>query len=180
MFKLIVELGPLLIFLVTYKYSDILKATLYMIVGSLVCLLISYIVDKKLSAPLVLSTLIVIVLGCVTVLSGDSAYIKMKPTIVYMIFAAALYIGAIKYNKSFIKNVLGGVISMSDQHWIILAKRFGAFFIFMAIINEVIWRNFSESTWVSFKVIGAIPIAIIFMAMQIPFLSKHGKIDIKN
>jgi intracellular septation protein len=176
MIKLFVEFGPIIVFLVTYKYSDILMATKLMIIVTLFCLMISYLIDRKLSVPLMLSALILIVSGSVTLLTGDPKYIKMKPTIVYLIFSVALYIGAIK-NKPIIKDVLGSVISMQEEYWISLSTRFALYFLGMALINEIVWRNFSEDMWVNFKVFGALPITLIFVAMQIPFILRNQITD---
>ena len=172
MIKLFVEFGPVVVFLITYKYSDILLATKLMILVTIFCLLISYIIDRKVSVPLLLSAIILIVLGSVTILTGDSEYIKMKPTIVYLIFSASLYLFARK-DKPLIKDLFGPVVSLSHQNWLILSKRFSGYFFCMAIINEIVWRNFSDSVWVSFKVFGALPITILFAALQIPFIMRN-------
>jgi intracellular septation protein len=149
-----------------------MMATKLMIIVTMFCLLISYLIDKKISVPLLLSALILICSGTFTILTGDSKYIKMKPTIVYLVFSAALYIGALK-NMPLIQNVLGGVVSMKQEHWLNLSKRFAVYFLAMAIINEIVWRNFSDGIWVSFKVFGALPITFLFVLLQIPFLLRN-------
>lgn len=175
MLKLFVEFGPVVVFLVTYRYSDILLATKLMILVTVFCLIISYIIDKKISIPLLLSALILIVLGSITILTGNSEYIKMKPTIVYTIFSGALYFFA-RQKKPLIKDLFGPVFTLEEEHWIILSKRFAGYFFSMAIINEIVWRNFSDSMWVNFKVFGALPITILFVGLQMPFiLSKSIK-----
>lgn len=173
MLKLFIEFGPLVVFLMTYKYSDIFFATMLMIATTTVCLILSYLIDRKISAPLLVSGGVLIISGLITVLSGDSTYIKMKPTIVYIIFAIVLYVGTL-YKHSFVKNVLGNVFEMEDQYWLKLSYRFTIFFIFMAIVNEVVWRNYSENFWVNFKVFGAIPCAVTFIMSQMPFINKHN------
>lgn len=172
MIKIFVEFGPLVVFLITYKYSDILLATKLMILVTIFCLLLSYLIDKKISIPLLLSAFILILLGSITIFTGNPEYIKIKPTIVYVIFSAALYTAALK-NKPLIKDILGNVINISDANWLILSKRFAFYFFAMAIINELVWRNFSTDTWVNFKVFGALPITCIFVGLQIPFIVRH-------
>lgn len=172
MFKLLLEFGPVVVFFATYKYADIFKATLYMVIVTSASLVISYLIDKKLSLPLMISGFILLVSGGVTLFSGDPSYIKMKPTIVYAIFTLAIYIGYWK-NNPLLKNIMGGVISMNHSHWMTFSLRFGHYFLFMAITNELIWRNFSENFWVNFKVFGALPITMIFFITQVPFLMRN-------
>lgn len=170
--KLLIEFGPLLVFLATYKYSNIFIATLWMVFVTIICLALSYFIDKKLSVPLLISGTVLLVAGSVTLISGDSRFIKMKPTMVYVIFGGALYIGVL-YNRPVIKEIMGSVLHLNDYHWMQLSKRFAFFFFIMAITNEIIWRNFSESFWVNFKVFGAIPMTILFVLSQSSFLAKH-------
>jgi intracellular septation protein len=172
MIKLFVEFGPVVVFLITYKYSDILLATKLMILVTIFCLLLSYVIDRKVSIPLLLSAFILIILGSITVLTGNSEYIKMKPTIVYVIFSSALYLFA-KKEKPLMKDLLGQVISLKDEDWLTLSKRFAVYFLSMAIINEIVWRNFSDNVWVNFKVFGALPITVIFFALQLPFIMRN-------
>jgi intracellular septation protein len=172
MLKLFVEFGPVIVFLVTYKYSNIFMATLLMIFVTAFCLLISYLIDKKISMPLLLSAGILLFSGGVTLLTGDAKYIKMKPTIVYLVFSIALYAGALK-NKPIIKGIFGNVIALSEESWLNLSKRFAVYFLGMAAVNELIWRNYSENTWVKFKVFGALPITVLFVALQIPFILRN-------
>jgi len=172
MLKLLVEFGPIIVFFATYKYADIFKATLYMVIVTVVSLIVSYIIDRKLSVPLMISGAILLLSGSITLISGNPAYIKMKPTIVYLIFGIILYVGYIK-NRPFIKHVLGSAFSMNDSNWLVISLRFAYYFVGMAIVNELVWRNFSESFWVNFKVFGAVPITLIFIIFQIPFLLRN-------
>ena len=172
MIKLFVEFGPLLVFLITYKYSDILLATKLMILVTILCLFLSYLIDKKISIPLLLSAFILVILGSITIFTGNPGYIKMKPTIVYIIFSAVLHIAAIK-NKPLIKDIIGNVFTLKHEHWIILSKRFAYYFLTMAILNELVWRNFSTDIWINFKVFGALPITFLFIGAQIPFIMRN-------
>ena len=174
MLKLLLEFGPLVVFFATYGYSNIFMATLFMIVVTIVSLIISYMIDKKLSMPLLISGSVLLISGSVTLLSGDPMYIKMKPTIVYIVFCVVLMVGVIN-KKTIVKNILGAAFVMDDEHWITLSKRFAVYFFLMAIINEIVWRNYSETFWVSFKVFGAVPITLIFVLLQLPFLRSHSK-----
>lgn len=173
MLKLLLEFGPIVVFFATYKQSDIFVATMWMVSVTIISLIASYMIDKKISMPLLISGGILLVSGSVTLLSGDSSYIKMKPTLVYLIFASILFFG-ICNKKPFAKTILSHAFSMDDRYWMTLSKRFAFYFFMMAIINEILWRNFSEDTWVNFKVFGALPITVLFGLFQIPFLQKHA------
>jgi intracellular septation protein len=175
MLKLLLEFGPLVVFFATYKYSDIFLATMLMVGVTAVCLFISYIIDKRISMPLLISGGVLLVSGTITLFSGNPMYIKMKPTIVYTAFFVILTIGFV-CKRPFIKNILGAAFAMDDVHWLTLSKRFAFYFLMMAVINEVVWRYYSEAFWVSFKVFGAVPITFIFILMQLPFLKHHSSI----
>ncbi len=172
--KLLLEFGPIIVFFATYKQANIFVATLWMVVVTVVSLIISYTIDKRISMPLLISGGLLLASGSITLLSGDSSYIKMKPTLVYSVFAATLMFGVIR-KKPLLKNILHGTFSMRNIYWIILSRRFAFYFIAMAIINEIVWRNFSENTWVNFKVFGAVPITAIFIMAQVPFLRRNAK-----
>ena len=103
---------------------------------------------------------------------NDSTFIKLKPTIVYLLFSTLLFLGLI-LNKNFLKIYLSNLIKLNDTGWNILSKRWGIFFLLMAILNEIIWRNFSTDFWVSFKVFGFLPITIIFTILQKDLIQKY-------
>lgn len=174
MLKLLLEFGPIVVFFATYKQSDIFVATMWMVSVTVIAFIVSYSIDKKISVPLLISGGILLVSGSVTLLSGDSSYIKMKPTLVYLIFASILLFGIFN-KKPFAKTILSHAFSMEDIHWMVLSKRFAFYFFMMAIINEIVWRNFSEDNWVNFKIFGALPITVLFGAFQIPFIQKHAR-----
>lgn len=166
-----IEFGPLVVFFATYKMSDILFATQLMIITTVTGLIISYMIDRKISLPLLVSGSILIISGTITIISGDSRYIKMKPTIVYSIFGIALYIGYLRKN-ALIKDVFAALISLEESAWLALSRRFAIYFFVMAVINEIVWRNYSDDVWVNFKIFGFVPITILFILSQLPFVAK--------
>ncbi|MDX1924717.1 MAG: septation protein A [Rickettsiaceae bacterium] len=174
MLKLIIEFGPIVVFFATYKFSDIFQATLLMLLVTVVGLIISYIIDKKISMPLLISGAVLLGTGSITLLSGDSSFIKMKPTIVFSIFSLILYAGYLR-GYGLVRHVFGSAIQMEEKAWLTLSFRFASYLLFAAILNEIIWRNYSESFWVNFKVFGFAPMTMLFVASQIPFLIKHQK-----
>jgi intracellular septation protein len=175
MIKLLLEFGPIIVFFATYKYSNIFFATFLMVAVTTISLIISYLIDKKISLPLLISGVILLISGGITLISGDSRFIKMKPTIVYIMFTCILCFAALR-KKPILKQLLGAIVDMKDEYWITLSKRFAFYFFIMAVTNELVWRNYSEEFWVNFKVFGAVPITAIFMATQIPFIKKNSHI----
>lgn len=174
--KFLLEFGPLLVFFgayIGYDY-DMFIATKYLMAFSLISLAITYYYNKTIPKTLLYSTLTLLILGSITILTKNSSFIKMKPTILYLILACVLFAG-LYYNRIFLKSILGKEFNLSEKAWIALSKRWGYFFVFLALLNEIIWRNFSEIFWVKFKVFGIIPILIIFTIMQIPFITKNNK-----
>jgi intracellular septation protein len=173
MFKLLSELGPLVAFFAGFFYGGgIQSATLYMLITSVICISLCYFIDGKVSKLSIISTSVLLASGTITLISGDSMYIKIKPTILYIIFSIIFLTSAIKKNP-FIKYALENIVRLKEKCWITLSYRAAGFFFLMAIINEIVWRNFSESAWVKFKVFGVIPITLILILLQIPTLLKN-------
>ncbi|PCJ25953.1 MAG: septation protein IspZ [Rickettsiales bacterium] len=176
MVKFLSEFAPLIAFFYGYKTGGILEATLYMVVVSVIGIVVTYIVERRINKVNLVTTALLLVSASLTLFSGNSIFIKMKPTVLYCLFALALFVTHFKWRPA-IQYALGAAIKFKDQRaWYHLNKRFMFFFLLMAAANETIWRNFSEDIWVNFKVFGALPITIIFIMMQVPFIMKH-KID---
>ena len=172
MLKLIVEFGPIIVFFATYKYADIFMATMLMLAVTGIGLVISYIIDRRISVPLLISGSVLLATGSITLISGDPKFIKMKPTIVNLVFGLILLFGTFKGN-GLVKYVFAAAIKMSDHAWLILSRRFAYYFITMAMINEYVWRNFSEDFWVNFKIFGFVPLTIIFIMLQSPYIFRN-------
>lgn len=172
--KNLAELIPLVAFFITYKKTDLITATLVLTGLTIITSSFVYLRTKKVSIPLLISTIVIAIFGFLTWYFDNPTFIKIKPTIVNSIFAIILLAGAY-YKKPLLKHILGSGIKMPEQGWHMLAVRFGIFFIAIAIFNEIIWRNFSEDFWVKFKVFGFLPISITFTLSQMPFILRQQK-----
>lgn len=172
------DYAPLLVFFISYKFNGsenaLLDATIHLVIATLIALLISYILTKKIAKTALFSAILLSIFGSLTVLLKDETFIKMKPTIVNLIFAATLFYGYFS-KKPLLSYLLGAQIKISNQAWIILSWRWAWFFIFLSCLNEIIWRNFATDFWVQFKVFGMMPISLIFTASQFPFMMKEMK-----
>lgn len=174
--KFLYDYLPLIVFFSIFKLSNdenpLIKATLYMVITTFIALIISYIFAKKIPKVALFSATILGFFGLLTVMLEDDLFIKIKPTIINSLFAIILFYGYFK-KKPMISYLLGEQIKISINAWLELSKRWALFFIFLAILNEIIWRNFTTDFWVSFKVFGMMPISLIFTLSQTPFIIRE-------
>lgn len=170
--KLILDLGPLLIFFAAFKYLGIFPATAAFMVAVLVALAIGYVLEKKLSPMPIFTAVLVVIFGGLTLYLQNDLFIKMKPSVLYAFFGALL-LGGLRFNRLFIKYVFGQAFELTEAGWIKLTVRWGIFFLALAALNEAVWRTTSTETWVAFKVWGIIPLLFLFALAQTPLVMKH-------
>ncbi len=171
--KLALELGPLVIFFFVNARWNIYAATGTFMVATLIALSVSWWLTRRLAVMPVVTGVVVVVFGGLTLLLQDDVFIKMKPTIVNSLFGAIL-LGGLAFGRPLLGYVLDSVFRLDDEGWRKLTMRWGLFFFALAILNEVIWRNFSTDFWVSFKVFGIMPLTIAFTLSQMPLISRHA------
>ena len=173
--KFITDFGPLLIFFtIYYKSGNNLSAAIPpLIISTLIAVVIMYVVEKKIPYVPLIGAVVISLFGGLTLYFNNPIFIYMKPTIVNLIFAAILLISNLYLNKNYLKLFLQTAFQLNDEGWKKLNFRWAYFFIFLAILNEVVWRTQPETTWVNFKVWGMLPITIIFTAMQLPLINKY-------
>jgi intracellular septation protein len=189
--KMALELGPLLIFFfgnlrgewlaktfpeLTAIGGPLLIATALFMVATVISLIISKIVFKHLPVMPFVSGLVVLVFGGLSIWLQDETFIKMKPTIVNTLFGVTL-LGGLAFGTSLLGYVFNAAFQLDAEGWRKLTLRWGIFFLFLAVLNEVVWRNFSDDVWVSFKVWGTMPITILFTLAQMPLIMKHSLED---
>ena len=171
--KLFIDIGPLAVFFIYYKVSgDLIEAILPLMVATVFSVVISYILEKRIPIMPTLGAGIVVIFGGLTIIFDNKIFIFMKPTIINIIFASILY-GGIILKKPLLKYLLGSALKLEEEGWSILTQRWAAFFIALAVLNEIVWRTMSEEFWVSFKVFGILPITFIFTMTQFPLIKKY-------
>lgn len=185
--KLALELGPLLVFFFANARGEsliehfpvlasigapIFLATALFMAATVIALAISWSMTRTLPMMPLISGIVVLVFGALTLWLHNDTFIKMKPTIVNTLFGAIL-LGGLLFGKSLLGYVFDSAFKLDAEGWRKLTFRWGLFFIFLAIANEVVWRNFSTDAWVSFKVWGIMPITIVFTLSQMPLIQKH-------
>ena len=173
--KFITDFGPLLIFFtIYYKSGNNLKAAIPpLIISTLIAVAIMYVVEKKIPYVPLIGAVVISLFGGLTLYFDNPVFIYMKPTIVNVIFALILIVSKVFYQKNFLKFFLQTAFQLNEEGWNKLNFRWAYFFIFLAILNEIVWRTQPETTWVNFKVWGMLPITVIFTAMQVPLINKY-------
>ena len=139
----------------------------------LAALVISYVLTRHIAIMPVVTAVIVVVFGGLTLAFQNETFIKVKPTLVYVLFAATL-LGGLAFKKPLLGMVFDSVFNLTDDGWRKLTLRWGLFFVAMAVLNEIVWRNVSTDAWVSFKVFGFLPLTVLFAAAQFPLLQKYA------
>jgi intracellular septation protein len=191
--KLALEIGPLLLFFLAYsrpalflpvigpmlpasigvEKAGIFVATAVFIIAILVSLAVSYALTRHLPLMGIVTAVVVVVFGGMTLVLHDDRFIKMKPTIIYTLFGGVL-LGGLWFNKSFLAIVFDSVFDLTEEGWRKLTFRWGIFFLALAVLNEIVWQTQTEAFWVNFKVFGVVPLTFAFAAFQYPLLQKYS------
>ena len=184
--KLALEYGPLVLFMLGYwvlkdksltlggqTYSGFIVSTAVFVVIFAASILGLWRLTGKIAAMQIITLVVVLFMGGLTVWFNDPHFIKMKPTIIYVFFAAALGVG-LAQGKSYLRLVMEDAIPMQAEGWMILTRRIAVFFVALAVANEVVWRNFSDGTWVAFKAVGLTLAMFAFLLTQAKVLERYG------
>ena len=167
------DYGPLVLFFGAYWLYGLMAATAAIVVASLMALALTWVYERRVPMMPLVTAGVVTVFGGLTLWLQDETFIKMKPTIVQLIFAAVL-LGGLAFGKPLLKPLFGKMMpAMSDEGWHGLTLRYGLFFVVMAVLNEIVWRTQSTDFWVNFKVFGIMALTIAFIMLQMPFMNRH-------
>ena len=173
--KFIADFGPLLIFFTVYYKSgnNLTVAIPPLIISTIIAVVAIYLLEKKIPYIPLTGGIIISLFGGLTLYFDNPVFLYMKPTIINLIFAILLLIGKGLFNKNFLEFFFKSAFQLDEMGWTKLNKRWAYFFIFLAVLNEIIWRTQSEVVWVNFKVWGILPLTFIFTALQLPMINKH-------
>ncbi len=171
--KLVLDLGPLVLFFLANSRFGIFAATATFMVAVVAALAVSYAMTRHLPIMPVVTAIIVLVFGGMTLILHDATFIKVKPTIIYALFGAVL-LGGLYFNKPLLGVVFDSLFHLTEEGWRKLTWRWAIFFFALAVLNEIVWRNFSTNIWVDFKVFGVVPLTFLFAALQAPLLKKYA------
>ncbi|MEX2127141.1 MAG: septation protein A [Xanthobacteraceae bacterium] len=171
--KFALDLGPLLLFFFVNSRWGIFAATGAFMAATLVSIALTYALARRIPMMPLVSAVIVLVFGGLTLYLQDETFIKLKPTIIYALFAAVL-LGGVVLGRSPLALVLDSVFQLDEEGWRKLTLRWGIFFLVMAVLNEIIWRSVSTDAWVAFKTFGFLPITVLFALAQTPLIMQHN------
>ena len=168
-----VDYGPPVIFFVAYYMTNLFIATASIMVATILALILSYVAERRIPIIPLITAAIVGIFGSLTLWLNDEAFIKMKPTIIQIIFGVVLFGGQLM-NRLLLKSLMGSAWQMTDEGWRILTLRFSFFFFLSATLNEVIWRTQTTDFWVNFKVFGFMGLTLFFIITQLPLLKRFA------
>ena len=171
--KLVLDLGPLLIFFAANSRFGIFAATGAFMAAIVIALAVAYALTRHLPLMPLVTAVVVVVFGTLTLVLHDELFIKVKPTIIYVLFGGAL-LGGLAFGKSLLGVVFDSVFHLTPEGWRKLTLRWALFFLTLALLNEIVWRTQTTDVWVSFKVFGVVPLTFLFGALQYPLLTKYA------
>ena len=170
--KLALDVGPLVLFFAINAKLGIYAATGMFMAAVLVALAVSYVLTRHIAVMPVVTAVVVLIFGGLTLALHNDTFIKLKPTIIYALFAGALFAG-LAFRKPLLGMVFDAVFDLTEEGWRKLTWRWALFFVFLAVLNEVVWRTQTTDFWVNFKLFGVVPLTLLFGALQYPLLQKY-------
>jgi intracellular septation protein len=170
--KLLIELGPLVVFFLVYSRAGIYWATGVLMVATILALGASWFMLGRVSPVPVATAVLVVVFGGLTFWLDDPRFIKMKPTMINLVFAATLVVGLVT-GRPLLQLLFGDAFRLTEEGWRKLTWRWAIFFLVLAVLNEIVWRNFAESTWVNFKVFAILPLTMVFAMAQVGLIKRY-------
>ena len=176
MLKFALELGPLALFFIVYSRVGIFAATGILMASVLVTLAVSYAMLRRFPIMPLITAVIVLIFGSLTLILHDETLIKIKPTALYILFGAALFVG-LWLNKPLLKILFDGALHVTDEGWRKLTWRWAFFFLALAVLNEIVWRTQTTDLWVKFKTFGFLPLTLLFALAQAPLIMKYETKD---
>ena len=170
--KLVLDVGPLILFFAINAKLGIYAATGVFMAAVLIALAVSYALTRHIAVMPVVTAVVVLIFGGLTLVLHNDTFIKLKPTIIYVLFAGALFVG-LAFRKPLLGMVFDAVFDLTEEGWRKLTWRWALFFVVLSVLNDIVWRTQTTDFWVSFKLFGVVPLTLLFGALQYPLLQKY-------
>ena len=171
--KLVLDIGPLVLFFAANARFGIFAATAAFMVAVLIALAVAYAKTGRIEVMPLVTAVIVLVFGGLTLFLHDDLFIKLKPTIIYVLFGGTL-LGGLALGKPLLSILFDQMFHLTDEGWRKLTWRWVLFFFALAVANEIVWRTQTTDFWVSFKLFGVVPLTFLFGALQMPLINKYS------
>jgi intracellular septation protein len=171
--KLVLDIGPLILFFAANARFGIFAATAGFMAAVLIALAVSYALTRHIEMMPIVTAIIVLIFGGLTLVLHDELFIKLKPTIIYLLFGGTL-LGGLALGKPLLGMVFDQMFHLTDEGWRKLTWRWVLFFFALAVLNEIVWRTQTTDFWVSFKLFGVVPLTFLFGALQMPLINKYS------
>jgi intracellular septation protein len=172
-FKLVLDIGPLVLFFAANSKFGIFAATAAFMVAVLIALAVAYAMTRHIAIMPVVTAVIVLVFGSLTLVLHNDLFIKLKPTIIYVLFGGTL-LGGVALGKPLLGTLFDQMFQLTEEGWRKLTWRWALFFFALAVLNEIVWRTQTTDFWVSFKLFGVVPLTFLFGALQMPLINKYS------
>ncbi|MBP2227137.1 intracellular septation protein [Azospirillum agricola] len=170
--RLAIEAGPLAAFFIANSQAGIMTGTAVFMVAISIAVAVSWHLERRVPIMPVVGAGFVLLFGGLTLWLQDDLFIKIKPTLVNLLFATVLFVAHLM-RRNVLKRLLGTVLAMTDEGWRTLGIRWAWFFLLLAVVNEIVWRSMTTDAWVNFKVFGIMPLTLLFSAFQAPLIMRH-------
>lgn len=177
--KILIDLGPLVVFFLVNWKAGIMVGTATFMVATAVALVVAWRLERRVPVMPVVSCAFVLLFGGLTLWLEDDQFIKLKPTVFYLLLGGSLIVGHFM-RRNVLKRLLGDAMNLTEEGWRTLGLRWALFFLVMAVVNEAVWRSVSTDVWVNFKVFGFLPLSLLFAATQMPLILKNQLPDPEN
>ncbi len=171
--KLVLDIGPLVLFFGANSKLGIFAATGTFMVAALIALAAGYVMTRRIEVMTLVTAVIVVVFGSLTLVLHDDTFIKLKPTIIYLLFGGTL-LGGLAFGKPLLGTLFDQMFQLTEEGWRKLTWRWALFFFALAVLNEIVWRTQTTDFWVSFKLFGVVPLTFLFGALQMPLINKYS------
>jgi intracellular septation protein len=171
--KLALDIGPLVLFFAVNSKFGIFAATGSFMVAAIIALAVGYAMTRRIEIMTLVTAVIVIVFGTLTLVLHDATFIKLKPTIIYLLFGGTL-LGGLLLGKPLLGMLFDQMFQLTEEGWRKLTWRWTLFFFALAVLNEIVWRTQTTDFWVGFKLFGVVPLTFLFAALQMRLINKYS------